>query len=180
MAYPDSTIFVEENNLTVLSSVAKYIDPYSHMTLVTSNLATTSTPTYSNSTAPSPLTNFYTAMLAANEYLSIKSSELISITAISSYLNISASSAYSAYNAAVNSASGEIGGGGPGNFTVDLGGLDAVVGLRRQFEGFAELLIRHPTFDFESFVYDGAPGVVGYGIRDAALKNLDGWEPYLG
>ena len=184
MSFPASTIFVQENNLTVLGSVADYISPYSHMTLLTSNVITstsTSTPTYSNTTSNStaPITRFYTALLAANEYLAIHSSEVISITAIGSYLNTTADLAHLLYNAAVDT-TGEIGGGGPGNFSVDVDGLDAVMSLRRQFGGFAELSIRHSNFDFGAFVQNGGPGVVGYGIRDAALKGLDGWVPYLG
>jgi len=183
MSFPTSTIFVQENNLTVLGSVADYISPYSHMTLLTSNVTITTTPTYSNTTSNStalPLTRFYTALLAANEYLAIHSSEVISITAIGSYLNTTADLAHLLYNAAVDSTTGEIGGGGPGNFSVDTDGLDAVMSLRKQFGGFAELSIRHSGFDFGAFVQDGGPGVVGYEIRDAALEGLDGWVPFLG
>ena len=149
------------------------------MTLLTSN-TTTTPPTYSNSTAASPLTRFYSALLAANEYLEKRSSEIISIAAIGSYLNTTANLAQSLYSAALDPSTGEIGGGGPGNFTVDTQGLDAVTGLRKQFGGFAALLLRHPTFDFEALIEDGGPTVVSYATRDAALEGLDGWLPYLG
>lgn len=154
------------------------------MTLITTNL-TNITPawpntTSENSTKPSPLTRFYTSLLAANAYLSVPSSQLITTTAIGRYLNTTASLALSAYNAALNNITGEIGGGGSGNFMVDTRGLNAVVSMRNQSGGFAQLLEREPEFDFDLFVQEGGSGVVSYEIRDEALKGLDGWEPFLG
>jgi hypothetical protein len=104
--------------------------------------------------------------MAANMFLNNIRNEECATKAIQAQLNITSDTAVLEYAAATNLTSGES---SPGmNLTVNQAGLDNVISVRQEFEGFSV----PSDFDFASATAPGSGKLIDYSLRDKAVLML--------
>jgi len=112
------------------------------------------------------LTRFLGAMYTASLILLDPSKQACATAAIQAELNVTAATAALDYTAATDPISGELSG---GNLTVNPLGLENIIAVREEFNGFAGV---PAGFDFTAAIIPGEGKLIDYSIRDEALTTL--------
>jgi hypothetical protein len=113
------------------------------------------------------LVRFMGAMYTASKILLDDSKSACSEAAIQKQLGITASTAALEYAAVTDPNTGEV---SPGsNFTVNQLGLENVIAVRKEFNGFAGV---PANFDFAAAIVPGVGKLIDYSIRDAAVESF--------
>jgi hypothetical protein len=145
----------------ILARVSDIVDP------ISSSAFTARQSALSNCTEKDVLVRFMSAMYAANLYLCNPTKKTCSMRAIGKQLNVSAAVAQLEYNAATAADTGEVSPGG--TFTVSQTGLQNVVAVREEFNGFSSL---PSDYNFTAAIVPGEGKLIDYSIRDLAVAGL--------